>query len=194
MKVLVRTYAVLLLALATYGLQADRDANSVKIKLKEPSQRPTAILKEPVVLGAGDTWAVISWTTNAGGKDRSKIYAGRDKANLAAVDQTVTDTTQEGPVESYQEQEYPHLVRLNNLKPGTNYYFQADSGSLSDHGPDSKSSVWQFRTSGVAPENVAVARAHSRRASTIKVAAKRKTKSKPVKVASLNQSEAASLK
>jgi hypothetical protein len=193
MKTLVRTCVVfLLLVVSIYGQQATQNSKSAAGTVSATGQRPTEILKEPTVLGTGDTWAVISWTTNAGGKDHGKIYAGTNKSQMTAINQMVAGTAQNGGVESYQEQEYPHLVRLNNLKPGTTYYFRADSSSGSDHGVSSKSNIWQFTTSGVAPVKAAVASASSRRPSTNKTSAKAKPRSTPAPAS--DGSEAASLR
>ena len=152
MKIVVRIYTlVLLVAVSAHARQARQDPKPLVDTTKQPGQRPAAILKEPILLGAGETWAVISWTTNAGGKGHSRIYASTDQKNLTLVEQTLAPNAASDRVPSYQEQEYSHLVRLSNLTPGTTYYFRADSGSKTDHGPASKSHIWRFTTSIVEP-------------------------------------------
>ena len=153
-KFVVRTsFAILLAARFVCGQELRQNGNPAATVMKS-RQRSTAIIKEPMVLGIGGTWAVISWTTNAGGKRNARIYAGTHQKNLKQLAQTLADPAN-NRVESYQEQEYSHLVRLSNLKPGTTYYCQADSGSIGDHGPASKSKISKFTTSGVAPEKTA---------------------------------------
>lgn len=101
------------------------------------------IIQGPVVLDTGDTWAVISWTTNAGGY--SIIHAGINKNNLNKRAQSL-QLDRERMRESYQQQEYSHLVRIDNLKPRTTYYFVVDSGHGDDTGIESRSNVLQFTT------------------------------------------------
>ncbi|HLJ25450.1 MAG TPA: fibronectin type III domain-containing protein [Candidatus Angelobacter sp.] len=84
------------------------------------------IIQGPVVVATGDKWAVIEWTTNAAGRSRSTIYAGTNKSDLRTVDQT-TEPVKRSEMASYQEQQYTHLVRLNDLEPGSTYYFRVDA-------------------------------------------------------------------
>lgn len=120
-------------------------------------QRAVTIIQGPVVLDTGDTWAVISWTTNAGGY--SIIHAGINKNNLNKRAQSL-QVDGESMQESYQEQEYSHLVRIGNLKPGTTYYFVVDSGHGDDTGVESRSNILQFTTKPTVqpPTGKAVAR------------------------------------
>ncbi|HLJ91465.1 MAG TPA: fibronectin type III domain-containing protein [Candidatus Angelobacter sp.] len=102
------------------------------------------IIQNPVVLGTGDRWAVISWTTNAAGRASSVLYAGTDKNNLRPMEQT-REPVRMSDLPSYEEQEYTHLVRLDNLKPGTLYYFVVDPGTGDELG---KNSILQLTTKG----------------------------------------------
>jgi phosphodiesterase/alkaline phosphatase D-like protein len=108
---------------------------------------PIAIIQEPVVEATGDTWAVVAWTTHTGGS--SIIHAGIHKNSLRRLAQT-PQVLHLSEMPSYQEQEYTHRVSLNNLKPGTTYYFRADSGLGSDSGTASRSRISQFTTTGQA--------------------------------------------
>ena len=85
------------------------------------------IIQGPVVVATGHKWAVVEWTTNAAGRSSSTIYAGTDKTGLRTVDQTA-EPVKMSEIASYQEQQYTHLVRLNDLEPGTTYYYQIASG------------------------------------------------------------------
>jgi hypothetical protein len=159
MKILVQTCLAILLTSAF--VQAQERTQNIKTfpeTAKQINQRSTEIIEEPTVLGTGKTWAVISWTTNEGGKGHSKIYAGTDPKDLKLANETPAKKTQnahDDRVPSYAEQEYAHLVRLNNLKPGTTYYFKADSSSSNDHGAEAKSHTWMFTTAGRKARSVA---------------------------------------
>lgn len=123
----------------------DRVKDAANDGVKEPPPVPIAILQGPVVEGTGDTWAVISWTTNIEGRAASIVYAGIHKNSLREMDQT-PQAPDKNELASYREQEYEHLVRINNLQPGTTYYFKADSGEGNDHGIESRSGLSQFTT------------------------------------------------
>lgn len=139
-------FAVLLSTVSVYGQQQLQNASEFTDTVKETNQRPAEIIEEPTILGAGKTWAVISWTTNASGKGRSKIYAGTDPKNLKPANETPALNGKDDRVPSYAVQEYAHLVRLNNLKPGTTYYFKADSSNKTNRGAESQSHTWTFAT------------------------------------------------
>ncbi len=80
------------------------------------------VIQGPFVVGAGDNWAVLQWTTNQAGKNNSIVYAGTNRNDLRKADQTA-EPVKMSAIASYQEQQYTHLVRLNHLAPGTTYYF-----------------------------------------------------------------------
>jgi len=139
MKTLAKNSIVsLLIVVAAYGQHTNQNCKSKQSRI--------AILQEPTVLGVGETWAVVSWTTNSGGKGRSRIFAGTDPRHLKLIDQTPADDAYGENIVSYQERQYPHLVRLNNLDPGTTYYFRADSSGKSDHDAGSASNLETFVT------------------------------------------------
>ncbi len=96
----------------------------------------------PRVEGTGTTWAVIAWTTNTGGG--SIVNYGTDKANLS-------QTARSPYAKSGKAGAQNHRVRIANLKPGTTYYFVADSGQGQGTGTDAKSAVAEFKTKGTAP-------------------------------------------
>lgn len=135
------TIAILPIALAALGL-----ARGQTDPVNKP--RPITIIQEPVVEGTGDTWAVIEWTTSTGGN--SIIRAGIHKSGLRQMAQT-PQALHLSELPSYQEQEYTHRVSMYNLKPGTKYYFQADSGTERDSGIGSRSGISQFTTTATEP-------------------------------------------
>lgn len=92
----------------------------------------------PRVEGVGDTWAVIAWTTNTGSS--SLVHFGMDPNNMGDTAQAPYSDNEK----SVNGQN--HRVRLNNLKPGTNYYFVVESGQGEGTGTDSRSSRGQFTT------------------------------------------------
>jgi len=103
------------------------------------AQKPAAekIIGQPKVEGVGDNWAVIAWTTNTGGSTVARY--GTDKNNLG-------ETAQAPYSDNEKTQAQNHRVHLKNLKPGTNYFFQVDSGQGEGTGTDAKSPVGQFTT------------------------------------------------
>ena len=93
----------------------------------------------PRVEGVGDTWAVIAWTTNTGGS--SIIRYGTNGNSL-------TQTAMSPYADNEGRQQQTHRVRVTNLRPGTTYYFIADSGQGEGTGTEARSSVMQFTTKG----------------------------------------------
>jgi len=104
-------------------------------------QRPEAekIVNGPTVESTGDTWAVIAWTTNTGGS--SVVRFGTSERSL---DQTAQARYADNEKTSAQN----HRVRLQNLRPGTRYFFIVDSGQGEGTGTEARSSVGQFTTQG----------------------------------------------
>src|SRR5438270_8736771 len=93
----------------------------------------------PRVEGVGDTWAIIAWTTNTGGS--SIIRYGTNGNSL-------TQTAMAPYADNESRQHQTHRVKVNNLQPGTTYYFIADSGQGEGTGTQAKSSVQTFTTKG----------------------------------------------
>lgn len=96
------------------------------------------IINGPNVEGTGDTWAVIAWTTNAGGS--SIIHYGTNQNSLT---QTAEESYQGAKVHNGK---VTHRVRIKNLQPNTTYYFQVDSGQGSGTGTEAKGSIMNFQT------------------------------------------------
>src|SRR5215813_3039043 len=91
----------------------------------------------PRVEGVGADWAVIAWTTNTGGS--SVVHFGTNPNNLNQTGQAPYSDNEKTVAQN-------HRVHLKNLKPGTTYYFVADSGQGEGTGTEAKSSVGQFTT------------------------------------------------
>lgn len=113
------------------------------------------VIQGPVVVATGHKWAVIEWTTNAAGRSSSTIYAGTNKRDLRAVDQTA-DPVKMSEVASYQEQQYTHLVRLNDLEPGSTYYFRVDSEAGYESGISSISRLTTTKRRGLTNWGVSI--------------------------------------
>jgi phosphodiesterase/alkaline phosphatase D-like protein len=96
------------------------------------------IIHGPNVEGTGDTWAVVAWTTNAGGS--SIVHYGTSPNSLT---QTAEESYQGAKVHSGK---VTHRVHIKNLQPNTTYYFQVDSGQGSGTGTEAKGSVLNFQT------------------------------------------------
>jgi phosphodiesterase/alkaline phosphatase D-like protein len=91
----------------------------------------------PRVEGVGPTWAVIAWTTNTGGS--SVLRYGTDANNLGQTAQAPYSDNEKSKAQN-------HRVRIKGLKPGTKYYFVADSGQGEGTGSEAKSPVGNFTT------------------------------------------------
>lgn len=104
-------------------------------------QRPQAerITNGPVVESTGDTWAVVSWTTNTGGS--SVVRFGTSERSL-------NQTAQAPYADNEKTTAQNHRVRLQNLQPGTRYFFLVDSGQGEGTGTEARSSIGQFTTKG----------------------------------------------
>lgn len=107
---------------------------------KQPSQAEK-ITQAPNVEGVGDTWAVVAWTTNTGGS--SVVRYGTDRNNL-------NQTAQSPYADNEKTSAQNHRVHLNNLKPGTTYYFMVVSGQGEGTGTQAQGSIGQFTTKGSA--------------------------------------------
>ncbi len=100
----------------------------------------------PRVEGAGDTWAVIAWTTNE--PSSSVLRYGTSPMALNQVAESPY-ADKEGA------NKQTHRVHIRNLKPGTTYYFAVDSGQGEGTGTQARSNVAQFTTKGSASGGVA---------------------------------------
>lgn len=95
------------------------------------------IVNGPVVEETGNTWAVVAWTTNDGAS--SVVKYGTDSKNLGQMAQSAY-------VDNETMKPTTHRVRIQNLQPGTTYYFMVDSAQGDNTTGDAKSSVAQFTT------------------------------------------------
>jgi Purple acid Phosphatase, N-terminal domain len=91
------------------GAAAERDLQPARLNQAVAA----AITKGPSIQYAGDTSAVITWST--GSPSPSKVYYGTNQASLAQA-------AEEPGANTY------HRVHLSGLQPGTTYYFQIDTG------------------------------------------------------------------
>jgi phosphodiesterase/alkaline phosphatase D-like protein len=89
------------------------------------------ITNGPVIEEADSNHAQIAWSTNI--KGSSRVTYGTDQGNLSQLAESpwgVTGLT--------------HRVQLKNLKPGTTYFFQVETGQA--EGSEVESHVFNFRT------------------------------------------------
>jgi predicted RecA/RadA family phage recombinase len=102
-------------------------------------EQAVRITNGPVVEQAGDTSAVIAWSTNV--KSGSVVRYGESMLALnRTADAPWGDTT--------------HRVTITGLKPNTRYYFRVESAQAQGTGTQSVSRVSSFET--VAPGAQAV--------------------------------------
>ena len=107
------------------------------IAIGQNNNQQLQITNGPVIEGVGDSWAVIAWTTNEGSS--SVFHYGTDQNNL-------NQTAQQDYQKSESSQGANHRVRIDNLQPGTTYYFKVDSGQAQQTGTTTSSNVGQFTT------------------------------------------------
>ncbi len=100
--------------------------------------RAERILDGPRVEGTGDTWAVIAWTTNAGGSSIVRYGTNQNALTQVAESPYSGAKVHEGKV--------THRVHLKGLTPNTTYYFQVDSGQGSGTGTEARSGILNFQT------------------------------------------------
>jgi len=125
---------ILALSLSTLALAINKDDKDDKGKAAAEK-----IVRGPVVEGVGDSWAVIAWTTNTGGS--TVVKYGTDPKNLSA--------TAESPYADNDKTAHQiHRVKLNGLRPGTTYFYEAVSGHGEGSGTQATSGVERFTTKG----------------------------------------------
>ncbi len=95
------------------------------------------IIDGPRVEGTGDTWAVVAWTTNVGSS--SIIRYGTNPSSL-------TQTAESPYADKDGANKQTHRVKIQNLTPGTTYYFAVDSGQGEGTGTQAQSNVSTFTT------------------------------------------------
>ena len=100
------------------------------------------IVHGPVVEDVGNNYAVVAWTTNDGSS--SFVRYGTDQNNLSQTAQTDYVDTDKG--QTGQLNQATHRVRIDNLQPGTTYFFVADSNDGDNTSGEAKSPVAQFST------------------------------------------------
>ncbi len=119
---------VCVFALSAWVLAQDKD------KDKDKSQA-VRITNGPVVESVSSNSASIAWSTNTGGS--SIVKYGTSPTALNQQEQ-----------EPYHEGHGTHRVKINNLQPGTTYYYQVISGHGQGTGTEATSQIGQFTTSG----------------------------------------------
>jgi phosphodiesterase/alkaline phosphatase D-like protein len=109
-----------------------------------PKTARAQITEGPALESAKDNWAIITWTSNnPGGTEEhfGVVHYGTDPNSLT---QTAKSHIRLNPSHS----STVFRVRLDDLKPGTTYYYTV--GSMGANGADdgTKSTVKQFTTTG----------------------------------------------
>jgi phosphodiesterase/alkaline phosphatase D-like protein len=108
---------------------------------KKELKKDVQITDGPRVESTGDTTAVIAWTTSTGGS--SIVHYGTDRNNLS--ERAESPYADKNQLKSGHE---VHRVKVNGLRPGTEYFFVADSGQGEGTGSEAKSGVQSFTTKG----------------------------------------------
>lgn len=128
-KVLV--FAAALVLAATVLAQTKKNDHDADDKAKAAKAQPVKITKGPVIEEVTDHSAIIAWSTNVKSSGVLRYGTEDGKENQTA------EAPYGGPT---------HRVHLNNLKPGTKYYFVLDSGQASGTGTEAKSQEMSFTT------------------------------------------------
>lgn len=122
---------------ALFILAAAMSASALQTGKPATKAHAVKITNGPRVEGVGPTWAVIAWTTNTGGS--TVLHYGTDKDNLGETAKAPYSDNEKTKAQN-------HRVHLKNLKPGTKYFFVADSGQGEGTGTEAKSPVEEFTT------------------------------------------------
>lgn len=126
------TIAGLVLALGSF-VAAEQPRAAAPVGQSQNQNAAVQITQQPKVEFANQNSAKIAWSTNV--QAGSVVKYGTDPNNLS---QTATapwgGTT--------------HRVQINNLQPGTTYYYQAMSAHASGSGTQALGPVGQFTTAG----------------------------------------------
>jgi phosphodiesterase/alkaline phosphatase D-like protein len=101
------------------------------------------IVNGPVVEDVGNNYAIVAWTTNDGSS--SVVHYGTDQNNLSQTAQTDYVDSDKGS-QSGKLNPATHRVRVDNLQPGTTYFFVVDSTEGDNTSGEAKSPVAQFTT------------------------------------------------
>lgn len=133
-----RTLLVLLAVLALLSFATaqktdnDHDADDQATKAgKQAKAAPVKITKGPILEEVTDHSAIIAWSTNE--RAGSIVRYGTEDEKLSQT----AEVPYGGPT---------HRVHLNNLKPGTKYFFVVDSGQGQGSGTEARSQEQSFTT------------------------------------------------
>ena len=137
----------LLLRLAITAAAASLLCSNRMAAQPTPTAAKTAraqITEGPSLESSKDNWAIITWTSNNPGGNEEHfgvVHYGTDPKSLS---QTAKSHIRLNPSHSYTV----FRVRVDDLKPGTTYYYTV--GSMGAGGADdgTKSAVKQFTTTG----------------------------------------------
>lgn len=135
----------------------------VQAALANPPQKAEAlkIVDGPRVESVGPNWAVVAWTTNTGGSSIVRYGTSRTALN---------QTAQAPYADNESTQQQVHRVRIQNLQPGTTYYFMVDSGQGEGTGTEAKGAIASFTTKGAGSSAVSSGEDESRgKAEAVKI-------------------------
>jgi phosphodiesterase/alkaline phosphatase D-like protein len=115
----------------SYGQQGNGYGQQSLPQSDQPSNGNIQITRPPMLQTVGDNIAVITWRTNAPAS--SIVKYGTDPNNLSQTAQAPWGETL-------------HNVTVQNLQPGTHYFFQVSSGQAKDTGTATNSDTFSFTT------------------------------------------------
>jgi phosphodiesterase/alkaline phosphatase D-like protein len=101
---------------------------------RPPEER---ITHGPVVEATGTSWAMIAWSTDTGGSSIVRYGTAPNRLSQTAEAPYANNKRTEGQT---------HRVRIENLRPGTTYFYIVDSGQGEGTGTEARSRVEQFTT------------------------------------------------
>lgn len=125
--------SVAVLLILVFALWAAAQAQTLAVQSADRDSAPpqVQITKGPTVEHLGSHDAIIAWSTNVSAG--TFVRYGTDPNKL--------DQTAEMPWGGF-----THRVTIKNLRPGTTYYFQAESGQAQGTGTTALSHVDQIHT------------------------------------------------
>ena len=135
---------LLILAAAASSLLFSRPASTQTLP---PAKRAThvEITQGPALESAKDDWAIIRWTSsNPGGDDEhfGVVHYGTNEKKLSEIAKSHVRLNQGHPSTVFR-------VMVNNLKPGTTYYYTVGSTGADGTDDGVQTTVQRFTTPGI---------------------------------------------
>ena len=130
--------------MAAIGCLLSSNAMVAQVSPTTPKTARGQITEGPALESSKDNWAIITWTSNNPGGTEEHFGVVHYGTGPNSLTDTAKSHIRLNPSHSYTV----FRVRLDDLKPGTTYYYTV--GSMAANGADdgTKSTVKRFTTTG----------------------------------------------